>query len=308
MMVGPMATKNRNTGIEWVGGLVALPAYVTGEDEPYRPETLFWMGAEGAVLGHAAGKPGELIGLAAESLRSTIERPMFGKPHAPTRVRVASPELAEALRGGHPGLEVVCAPTPEIDAVAAAMRGKMKEDAATEQSYLSREVGPDAVGAFFRAAAALFRAKPWKVVPSDQSLISVTIEQLGVRDAAMSVIGQMGQSHALILFSGIDDFEAYLAAAKACLRGFLGSRRATRRWSMSATSRTNTGSLPFPPRLGGRTCGGSRPGSSGVVDRPPVAGWTWPVLSGEMSTPGRRPSSFATELHSGLPSDARFME
>lgn len=214
-----MATKKRKTGIEWVGGLVALPAYVTGEGEPYRPETLFWMGAEGAVLGHAAGKPGELVGLAAESLRSTIEQPIFGKPHAPTRVRVASPELAEALRAGHPGLEVVCAPTPEIDVVAAAMRGKMKEDAESEQSYFSREVGPDAVAAFFRAAAGLFRSKPWKVVPSDQSLISVTIEQLGVRDAAMSVIGQMGQSHALILFSGLDDFEAYLAAAKPVARG-----------------------------------------------------------------------------------------
>ena len=170
-----MVTKKRTTGVEWVGGLVVLPAYVTGEGEPCRPETLFWMGAEGAVLGHTAGKPGELVGLAAESLRSTIERPIFGKPHAPARVRVASPELAAALSAGHPGLEVVCAPTPEIDAVAAAMRGKMKEDAESEQSYLSREVGPDAVAAFFRAAAGLFRAKPWKVVPSDPSLISVTI-------------------------------------------------------------------------------------------------------------------------------------
>src|SRR5690606_6562484 len=31
-----------------------MPAYVTDEGEPYRPETLFWMSAEGAVLGPGA--------------------------------------------------------------------------------------------------------------------------------------------------------------------------------------------------------------------------------------------------------------
>lgn len=218
-MVDAMTARKKRTGIEWVGGLVSMPAFVTGEGAPYRPETLFWMGAEGAVLGHALGKPGELLGLASESLRRTIERPMFGRPHAPDRVRVASPELAEALRAGQSGVEVVCAPTPEIDAVLVAMREGMNDDAETEQSYLSPDVGPAAIAAFFRAAAALFRAKPWKTVPSDQSLFSVSIQELGVTDAALSVIGQMGQSLGLILFSGLDDFEAYLASADAIEQG-----------------------------------------------------------------------------------------
>ena len=214
-----MAAKKKRTGIEWVGGLVSMPAYVTGEGEPFRPETLFWMGAGGAVLGHTMGKPGDLVEQACESLRSTIEQPMFGRPHAPDRVRVASPELAEALRVGQSGIEVVCAPTPEIDAVLAAMRERMNDDAQTEQSYLAPDVGPAAVAAFFGAAAALFRAKPWKIVPSDQSLFSVTIDKLGVANAALSVIGQMGESLGLILFSGIDDFEAYLEAAYAIQHG-----------------------------------------------------------------------------------------
>lgn len=165
-------------------------------------------------LGSTAAKPGELLPMASESLQSTIEQPMYGKPHAPTRVRVASAELADALRSGHPGLDVVCAPTPELDEMLTLMREKMAEDGATEQSYLSPEITPEAVAAFFKAAAALFRAKPWKLEPDDQSLFSVTIEQLGMRDAAMSVIGQTGQSLGLILFSGIDDFEAYLDAAE----------------------------------------------------------------------------------------------
>jgi len=203
----------KTAGIEWVAGTVAIPVYVTGEGEPYRPEALFWMGADGAILGSTVAKPGELLPMASESLQSAIEQPMYGKPHSPTRVRVASAELADALRAGHPGLDVVCAPTPELDEMLALMREKMAEDGATEQSYLSPEIEPEAMAAFFTAAAALFRAKPWKLVPDDQCLFSVTIEQLGVRDAAMSVIGQIGQSFGLILFSGLDDFEAYLDAA-----------------------------------------------------------------------------------------------
>lgn len=213
-----MSTTKKRTGVEWVGGLVSMPAYVTGEGEPYRPEALFWMCPDG-VLGSTMGKPGELLGLASESLQSAIERPMFGRPHAPGRVRVASPELADALRAGHPGLDIVCAPTPELDALLAVLLEKMDEDAPAEQSYLSPEIGADAVGAFFRAAAGLFRAKPWKIVPDDQCIFSVTIDELEVRDAAMSVIGQMGESLGLILFSGIDDFEAFLDAADAMKHG-----------------------------------------------------------------------------------------
>jgi predicted pyridoxine 5'-phosphate oxidase superfamily flavin-nucleotide-binding protein len=214
-----MAARKKRTGIEWVGGIVAMPAYVTDEGEPYRPDALFWMSTDCTVLGHTMGKPGKLVELACESLRSTIAQPMFGRPHAPDRVRVASPALAEALRAGQPDLEVVCAPTPEIDALFVAMRERMLERAETEESYLAPDIGPAAVAAFFRAAAALFRAKPWKTVPSDQSLFSVSIEKLGVTDAVLSVIGQMGRSLGLILFSDIHDFEAYLDAADAMEHG-----------------------------------------------------------------------------------------
>jgi hypothetical protein len=214
-----MTAKQKRTGVEWVGGLVSMPAYVTGEGEPYRPEALFWMSADGKVLGSTVAKPGELLGTAAESLRSTIERPMFGRAHGPATVRVASPELADALRAAHPSVEIVCAPTPEVDAMVAMMRAKFDQDAALSQSYLSAETDADAVASLFRAAAGLFRAKPWKIVPSDRCLFSVTIEKLGLRNAVMSVIGQMGQSRGLVLFANIDDFEAFLVVEDAIERG-----------------------------------------------------------------------------------------
>lgn len=215
--------KQQRNGVEWVGGLVALPGYVTGEGEPYRPEALFWMSADGFVLGSLVVKPGEALGRAAASLRRAIDSSLYGRPHAPTRVRVAAPDLAELLRAAFPAIEVVCAPTPEIDAMLAMMREKANEDAnedaEAEQSYLSSAIGPDAVASLFRAAARVFRAEPWRVVPSDHALFSVTIEKLGLREGAMSVIGQMGQSPGWIVFSGIDDFGAYLEAADAIERG-----------------------------------------------------------------------------------------
>jgi hypothetical protein len=214
-----MAVKKRRAGVEWVGGISSMPAFVTGEGEPYRPEMLIWMGAEGAILGSMAGRPGELLDLACESLQSTIDRPMFGGAHVPASVRVASPELASVLRSGHPAIDIVVAPTPEIDAILAMMREHLGEISENEQSYLSPGIGPEAVASFFRAAAGLFRARPWKVVPSDQSIFSITIGKLGLEDAAMSIIGQMGQSLGLILFSCIEDFEAYLDASRAMDHG-----------------------------------------------------------------------------------------
>lgn len=214
-----VAAKKKRSIVEWVGGTGAMPAYVTGEGEPYRPVALLWMGAEGAVLGHVVAKPEELLALACESLREAIERPAFGSPHRPERVRVASPSLAEALRAGHPEIEVVCAPTPEIDALFASMRQHMSEHRESEPSYLAPGVARDALAALFRAAAALFRAQPWKTVPTDQSVLSLSIDALGVHEVALSVIGQMGESHGVVLFSGLDDFEAFIAAAEAIARG-----------------------------------------------------------------------------------------
>jgi len=214
------ARRTTAAGTEWVGGIVAMPAYVTGEGEPYRPQMLLWMIPRGPVLGTTMEKAeGPLLQTAGERLRAAIEAPMVPGAPPPVRVRVASAELADALRRTRPALEIVCAPTPELDDVIASMRQHLDGGAETEQSYLDSDVGPDAVAAFFRAAAALYRAKPWKVVPDDTSILALTIEKLGIENAVVSVIGQMGQSHGVIMFRSLDDFHAFLGAADAVERG-----------------------------------------------------------------------------------------
>ena len=213
-----MATRNRRL-VQWVGGLFTLPASVTGEGDPYRPEMLVWMDASGAVLGHFVDKPGVLLGHAAESLRHTSSRPMFGKPHTPDSVRVSSSSLASALQAGLPDIEIVCGPTPELDALEAAMRADMAPTGSETPTYITSEVGPEANAALFSAAAALFRSEPWKTVPSDDCLFSVTIESMGLSDAALCVVGQLGENHGLILFSSIEDFNAFGEASHALIRG-----------------------------------------------------------------------------------------
>ncbi|MBK8213871.1 MAG: hypothetical protein IPK71_08980 [Myxococcales bacterium] len=212
-----MATRKKRAEVEWVGGLVTLPTYVTGEGAPFQPEMLLWLRTDGLVLGHEVGRPGEVLSSACESLRRTIESPMVGGAHTPDRVRVASPALAEVLRAGWPAIDVVCEATPEIDMTFSKMRDSLAE---TERpTYLTPGLDADAMAALFRAAARLYRAKPWKVVPNDQCLFSIRIDGLGVHDAVLSIVGQLGESLGFLLFSSAADFDDFLAAAEAIQRG-----------------------------------------------------------------------------------------
>lgn len=156
---GRTGTRN-SAGIEWIGGMAAMPAYITGEGEPYRPSGLLWLGADGEIVGFTVAKPGELLAIASDTLQSAMGEPMYGRPYRPTRVRVASTELAEALRAGHPDLDVVCAPTPELDEILAQLQEKKAEESSAEPSSLTPEIPPDAMASFFKAAAALYRAQP----------------------------------------------------------------------------------------------------------------------------------------------------
>jgi hypothetical protein len=78
-----MTRSKKRSGIEWLGGLFSMPAYVTDDGERYRPEMLIWMDADGALLGHTMGKPGALIELAVESLRRTMDAPSSADPMRP---------------------------------------------------------------------------------------------------------------------------------------------------------------------------------------------------------------------------------
>ncbi|MET0384690.1 MAG: hypothetical protein ABW321_01965 [Polyangiales bacterium] len=216
-----MAADTTRQNNEWVGGLVKVPAYVSGDGAPYRPDVLFWLDAHGNVLSSSVAKPGELIDSAVDRLLEQLRRPEIRHGALPTSIRVASPMLATVLREALPALEIVLAPTPEIDALVTLMRERFDQDAAYEQSYLAGGLDAEIMGSFFRASAALFRAAPWQRVPSDQNVFFVTIDELGLHDAVLSVIGQLGESVGFVLFANSADFEAYLSAGQHLERGII---------------------------------------------------------------------------------------
>jgi len=148
---------------------------VTGAHAPFQPETLVFLDAGGDVVGMTMAKPGDVLAKAGRCLRDATAHPMYGRPGPPSRVRVASPELAAVLRTSHPALEVVCAPTPEIDAMLATVAELIEKDAGAKPSYLAPDIDEAAVASFFHASASLFRAKPWESVPDRDSTFSVTI-------------------------------------------------------------------------------------------------------------------------------------
>ena len=205
---------------EWVGGTAPMPTMITGEGEPYRPEMLVWLNpADELIVGMMAVRPGEAIADAAEHLRETILAPAAGPPGPPSRLRVASRKLADALRAAFPTLEIVVAPTPEIDAVVEHFAEAMAGSGEDGPGWLAGGLPPDAVGAFFDAMAALWRGAPWDAVPADVPTFRVGIEAFGVRGAIAVVMGQMRESFGVLLFDSLEDHDRYAAIGEALRRG-----------------------------------------------------------------------------------------
>jgi len=205
--------------VEWLGGLIKVPAYINGDGEPYRPYALFFLDENGVVLHSRVAKPELLLSAAAQSLLHTIGQPLFGHKRMPTAIRVAAPELARELEVGCPGLEIRCAATPELEVLTSALREKFEQRSEQEQSFLAAGASAAAMASFFDAAAELYRAAPWRAIASDHHLLSVSIEKLGLKHAVLSVIGQLGKSSGLVLFGSYAAFQAYLTAGAALARG-----------------------------------------------------------------------------------------
>ncbi|HVV86524.1 MAG TPA: hypothetical protein VHE35_25880, partial [Kofleriaceae bacterium] len=209
------ATRDR----EWIGGIVSLPAFVTGEGRPYQPQTIAWLEVDGPVRAALAVRPGEALDRAAESLQGAIEQPMAGIPRAPARIRVASPDLAEVVRRSHPAIDVVCAPTPELDDFVAEIRARAAAEDRGTPSYLAGGVPPAQLASFFAAAAAMFRARPWAAMSDAEGVLLVSVPARGIEGQVLSVFGLAGESPGLALFRDFRDYALFVDAAEAAADG-----------------------------------------------------------------------------------------
>jgi hypothetical protein len=117
----PGGRSDRHPRLEWIGGLV--PAPFTAEDVDGGLCMVLWMERpSGQIVGHAVEDERAGDAHVAEVLRESLRNPMAGPRRKPDRIRVASETLGRRIRqtlGGR--IQVVVAPTPELDALIATM-------------------------------------------------------------------------------------------------------------------------------------------------------------------------------------------
>jgi hypothetical protein len=196
---------------EWVAGVVPLPSFVTGDGEPYRPAALLLVESDsGLIVGTELARPEDLLERAPEMFHQAARAPLVGSPREPARVRVASPDLFAALHDQVGDVEVVLAPTPELEPVAAGLCESLGQLPADEEgfTYLGPDITPDDVAHMFRAAARLYRLRPWTLFPAD-GFASIDCAALGVAGGALCVVGQAGESFGFALFSSRADAVAF---------------------------------------------------------------------------------------------------
>ena len=111
-----------------------------------------------------------------------------------------------------------------LDALMASADVDATEAPSGAPTYLSPGVSNDVAAGFFRATAALYRAAPWKSLPPEDSVVSVTTEDLGLQNAVVAIMVPTpdtaadrsvddASSPGLMIFDGMDDFQAFQNAA-----------------------------------------------------------------------------------------------
>ena len=202
-----------------MGGLLNAPGYITGEPgKPYRPLMYVWVNEIGQVVGMKLLDPQDSEHDIVQGLKKAIDEPAAGTPGAPSHIRVNDATQAEELQAAFPSINFNCAATPELTELQSTMLNEMAP-VENPMTYSGTGASIESIGAFFDAAAHLYRAKPWSKVPHDQSLISVSIEALGVQHAALSVVGQMGEHFGIVLFDYLAEHERYALAGGEIDRG-----------------------------------------------------------------------------------------
>lgn len=206
-------------GEEWVGGLVALPSYVTGEGEPYRPIAVMWVDAASHfIVDVTLVHPREALARAAGLFVRATREPKEGPPCLPSRVRVCDSELAAALRGSIGDVEIVVGATPELDEVVTALKEHLSDQRGGDPSFVGPGMLSSDVAAMFAAAARMYRVAPWKAFPPDVC-IGVSCDILDIVDGAMIVVGQMGEAHGFSLFASMERVTAFFKAIDAHEQG-----------------------------------------------------------------------------------------
>jgi hypothetical protein len=206
-----LAGGSGTAGEEWVCGHRTLPLYVQQEGGgSFRPEFVIWASPSG-VLAASPAHPDEVERALLGLLDQALAHPLAGKSRRPSVVHVSDPRLAPALaKALGDGVRIEVGPTPELDTLTAHFLSHLDraEPAPEREPWVDDGLDPARVRGFFEAAAALYRAAPWKAVPDDSTLFAVDAPALGLRGACASIMGGGGVEFGFLLFDSVADYEA----------------------------------------------------------------------------------------------------
>lgn len=155
--------------------------------------------------------------LAVNLLREALVRPMAGPQRRPGRIIVESANLGAMLAAEvHIPVEVSERPLREADQFLEEMKryldagggsepGQAADDESGGRSYFETGVARPLIADMIKRGSALAKLRPWDLFPNSQ-LIRFDVPEMGVRNAALCIIGHMGESRAVLFFESEADY------------------------------------------------------------------------------------------------------
>ncbi len=203
-----------DTQVEWIGGVLSPPFRISDPNEPDRLDLIVWLEVPSdLIVGQELIDPRQPDGALSRVLRNALARPLAGPRRTPDTIRVADARLVkEVRRAVGPAIPITVAPTPELDELLQLMMDSFGEEAFDASYFGDGTVPEEVVRQLFAAARVLGHGFPWEIA-ADIEPIRVDIPGLGVDGACLSIIGQMGRSPGILVFSSLDDFETFLRTA-----------------------------------------------------------------------------------------------
>ncbi len=206
--------------LTWLVVVRQAPIYVRENLKARAWQTVILERETELLLGHelAADAAPEL---AVKLLREALVRPMAGPPRRPARMIVETANLGALLSAEFDiTVDVSDRPLREADQFLEELRRFLDagggrgpeqeaEDEADGPSYFDSGLAPSLIRDVINRGSALAKLRPWDQFPNSQ-LIRLDLPEMGVRKAAICIIGHRGEARAILVFQSADDYMVHL--------------------------------------------------------------------------------------------------
>jgi hypothetical protein len=206
--------------LTWLVVVRQAPVYVRENPTERAWQTVILERETDLVLGQELAL-GPSPDLAVRLVREALMKPMAGPVRRPSSIVVEAPTLGAILSAEFDiKVEVSDKPLPEVDeflegfkrfldAGGARELSRGPDDDAHQPSYFDGGLSPSLLHDLIKAGSALAKLRPWDNFPNSQ-LIRLDIEDLGVREAGVCIIGHLGESRSILVFQSLDDYMVHL--------------------------------------------------------------------------------------------------